>query len=113
MLKTQPNEKRSTFTQITHTLEFNTLCPFSQNPLPGSTIAISYTPRDFIIEVYSLRRYIDSYKGGKGDVRSMEGMLQQVAKDCAALLKVKVEVVGDLALAPDQKEKVTCLEYSV
>jgi len=73
---TVPNETRCAFTTEVHELPIESCCPVSYNPQPGSFIAITYEPADKILEVASLRRYVDSYRGGRGSVRSMEGMIQ-------------------------------------
>ena len=80
----------------------------SKNPLEGSVVEIHYSPSDHIIEVASLRAYIDSYVGGRGDVRSMEGMIQNIAQDAANCVGVYVRVAGFLKLAPSQDMTVSC-----
>lgn len=66
MLKTQPNERRCADTIVTHILSLPQCCPITGNPQAGSTIEIVYTPTDSLIEVISLRAYVDSYQGGRG-----------------------------------------------
>lgn len=101
-LKTQPNEARCHKMRVTHTLSIPPCCPVSKNPLEGSEIEIAYTPREVILEVEALRVYIDSYQGGRGDVRSMEGMIQQICQDCANLLDTPVHCIARLNLCRDQ-----------
>lgn len=108
MLKTVPNEKRCLWTQETHELELPSCCPVSGNPMPGSKLCIIYEPAATILEVKSLRDYVDSYRGGRGEVRSMEGMIQQIAQDAAMVLNVYVKVEADLEIAPAQRMKLKC-----
>jgi hypothetical protein len=49
-----------------------------------------YRPVTRFLEVYSLRTYLNSYVGGRGDVRDMESAIQSIAQDCAHMLKVPV-----------------------
>jgi NADPH-dependent 7-cyano-7-deazaguanine reductase QueF len=108
-LKTQPNEARCACTQVTHTLSLPACCPVSQNPQPGSTLEIKYIPHLYLLEVQALRDYIDSYQGGRGDVRSMEGMIQAIAQDCANCIRMEVSVIAQLVLLPAQSMTVDCL----
>jgi NADPH-dependent 7-cyano-7-deazaguanine reductase QueF len=66
-------------------------------------VSIRYTPKETVLEVASLRDYIDSYVGGRGEIRSMEAMIQQIAADCRNALEVAVEVTADLVIAPEQQ----------
>jgi NADPH-dependent 7-cyano-7-deazaguanine reductase QueF len=111
-LKTQPNEGRCDFMDIRNVLSLPPCCPISGNPQNGSTITIAYTSGPFLLEVYALKEYIESYRGGRGDVRSMEGMIQEIAKDCAESLSVDVVVTAHLDLAPEQKMIVVCSAYA-
>src|ERR1700758_1223969 len=111
-LKLQPNEYRCAFTHHEHELGLPACCPVSGNPRPGSTITISYEGNEGFLEVASLRAFIDSYVGGKGDVRSMEGMLQEIAQACAEVLKVQVTLKSNLLIEPGQIMRVTCYAFS-
>lgn len=107
-LKSQPNEARCHKTRITHVLSLPPCCPVSRNPGPFSEIEIAYSPRETILEVEALRAYIDSYQGGRGNVRSMEGMIQQICQDAADLLDTTVHCTARLNLLPQQQETVEC-----
>jgi len=107
MINIQPNEARCSSSKITHILELPPCCPVSSNPLPGSKIFISYTPDKYLLEVISLRKYIDSYQGGKGAIRSMEGMLQAITKDCALAVQVAVTIESELFINPNQQIRLT------
>jgi NADPH-dependent 7-cyano-7-deazaguanine reductase QueF len=99
------------FTEMSHRLEICACCPVSGNPLDGSALLIQYKPGAKILEVAALRSYIDSYQGGRGSVRSMEGMIQQIAQDCAQILEVNVTIVAELLIAPVQQMTVKCYAY--
>jgi hypothetical protein len=107
-LKTQPNEKRCHTMQETHVLALAPCCPVSGNPLEGSEIEISYRVNDKILEVAALRAYVDSYIGGRGDVRSMEGMCQQITQDCANAVGTCVHTRAVLNIEPGQRMIVEC-----
>lgn len=111
MIKTQPNEKRAGRMVEEHEFEIPPCCPITKNPQPGSFISIRYVPASVILEVQSLHDYIREYIGGRLDVRSMEGMIQQIATDCAAALTVKVTVKARLVILPLQKMKLKVTAY--
>ena len=105
MIETQPNEKRCSELIESHILELPSCCPISGNPQGGSEIEISYRPGELLLEVASLRKYVDSYVNGRGEVRSMEGMVQQITQDCADVLRVVVKITARLILEPQQRMK--------
>jgi NADPH-dependent 7-cyano-7-deazaguanine reductase QueF len=98
-LATMPNEEPETRTVMRHTLPLPSCCPVSGNPQPGSEIRISYEPAGSVLEVYHLDSYLRSYVGGHPDgTRNMEAMVQHVARDCAAILGVRVRVYARVLL---------------
>lgn len=107
-LATVPNEQRCLWTKETHYLELPSCCPVSGNPIPLSTVKIIYEPNKVILEVESLRAYIDSFKGGRGEVRSMEGMIQTIAQDAANVLGVYVKLKARLSLKGHQTMFLKC-----
>lgn len=107
-LKVQPNEARCRVTKETHIIPLLSCCPISGNPRPGSEVSIEYRANDFFLEVASLRAYVDSYVGGRGDVRSMEGMIQQITQDCANALKTSVHTRATLTIEPNQRMIIEC-----
>lgn len=109
----QKNERRCKSTTVTHHLPLPQCCPISGNPQPGSSISITYEPDHSMLEVASLVGYIDSYKGGRGEVRSMEGMIQSIAQDCANCVEVKVVAFAELIIYPGQSMAVECEADSV
>jgi NADPH-dependent 7-cyano-7-deazaguanine reductase QueF len=110
-LKLQSNENRCAFTEHEHGLSFHDTCPVSGNPKLGSSLTICYKAKDYFLEVASLKELVDSYRGGKGDVRSMEGMLQEIAQVCADALDVDVQLHSFLLLEPDQTMRVKCYAF--
>lgn len=108
MIKTQPNEARCHSTKEIHILPLPACCPRSQNPRPGSTLRIEYRLKERILEVASLKEYIQSYIGGRGDIRSMEGMIQQVAQDCANAVDTSVWCRAELVIEPEQQMHLEC-----
>jgi len=110
-LKLQPDEHRCAFTEHEHCLQFDAMCPVTGNPLKGSTLTIKYRGAHGFLEVASLREFVDSYKGGKGDVRSIEGMLQEIAQACSDVLKVDVQLSSFLQIVPSQVMRITCYAF--
>ena len=110
-LKLQPNEHRCALTEHEHDLKIHGLCPVSGNPQEGSGILISYKAQDGFLEVEALKAFVESYQGGKGEVRSMEGMLQEIAQECANILRVSVTLRSFLLIEPKQIMKVTCYAF--
>lgn len=111
-LKTQPNEERCHSMKSVHALDLKPCCPMSGNPLAGSIIEIEYRADRHLLEVEALRQYVDSYIGGRGDVRSMEGMIQQITQDCANTLGCMVHVTARLNIAPEQRMILECAAHA-
>lgn len=107
-LKTQPNEERCYSTMEHHILPLKPCCPISGNPQEGSEVEIQYRVFGLHLEVQSLREYIDSYVGGRGKIRSMEGMIQQIAEDCAVAVRTCVHVTARLNINPGQRMILEC-----
>lgn len=74
-----------------HILELPILCVRSQNPGKGSELHIRYEAKDYFLELFSLDRYIAAYHQHQ-DVRDIEFLTQEVAKDCANALGHQVTV---------------------
>ncbi len=96
-LKTIDNPKISKLEKQIHEVEIPPLCPKTGNPIEGSTLTITYTPKDKLLELYSLNEYVASFIGSK-EVRDLELFTQVVARDCQAILGVEVSVVGKFVL---------------
>lgn len=107
-LMTQPNTQRGIQTWEWHILPFYGMCPFSGNPQAGSQLAILYCPERTFLEVYALNAYVQDYQGGRGDVRDMEGMIQQTAQDCANALDTLVTVGAFIRLHDGNVMTVMC-----
>ncbi len=96
-LKTIDNPKISKLTKQLHEVQLPSLCPKTGNPIPGSTLTISYAPDENLLEVYSLNEYIASFIGSN-EVRDLELFTQIVARDCHNILGVNVSVIGKFIL---------------
>ncbi len=96
-LKTIDNPKISILKKQVHEVEIPPLCPQTGNPIEGSTMTISYAPKEKLLEFYSLTEYIASFIGSK-EVRDLELFTQVVARDCRAALGVEVSVTGKFFL---------------
>lgn len=96
-LKTIDNPKISKLTKQTHEVNIPALCPKTGNPIAGSTFTIVYTPKDKLLELYSINEYIASFIGSN-EVRDLELFTQVVARDCHEILGVAVNITGRFAL---------------
>ena len=94
-LKTIANARPDLHTQIEHIIDLPILCLRSQNPAAGSTLRIAYTPTERILELFALDAYIKAYIG-QTIVRDMEYFVQTIAGECAGVLQVPVECVGQI-----------------
>jgi NADPH-dependent 7-cyano-7-deazaguanine reductase QueF len=90
MILTQVNQHPSIPLMQWHVLDIPSACPVSGNPQAGSFLMLAYTPKACFLEVYSLRKYLESYVGGREGIRDMEGMIQAIAQDCANAIGVNV-----------------------
>jgi NADPH-dependent 7-cyano-7-deazaguanine reductase QueF len=97
VLKTIDNPKISKLTKQTHDVNVPSLCPRTGNPIAGSTVTITYTPHQKLLEIYSLNEYIASFAGSQ-EVRDLELLTQVIARDCHQVLNVKVSVIGKYVL---------------
>jgi NADPH-dependent 7-cyano-7-deazaguanine reductase QueF len=87
-LETINNPKIAEIARQRHIIKVPQLCPKTGNPV-GGNIAITYTPNDKLLEVYSLTEYINSFIGHQ-QIRDIEHFTQVVAVDCASALGVGV-----------------------
>ena len=94
-LKTIANARPDLHTQIEHIIDLPILCLRSQNPAAGSTLRIAYTPTERILELFALDAYIKAYIGHT-IVRDMEYFVQTIADECAGVLQVPVECIGQI-----------------
>lgn len=78
-------------------------CPVSKNP-KGGTLALTYQPEKWVIEVYSLRELTRRFVGGFDATehypaeRNMEGMVELIAQMVADALGVDVSFRADVLL---------------
>lgn len=90
MILTQVNQYPTIALLQWHYLPLPACCPVSGNPQAHSFLMLCYTPKSAFLEVYSLRKYLESFIGGKEGIRDMEGMIQAIAQDCATAIGVSV-----------------------
>lgn len=94
-LKTIANARQQLHSEIEHIIDLPVLCPHSQNPLAGSTLSLRYTAGERILELFALDAYIKAYIGHTL-VRDMEFFVQVIAQECARVLQVPVQGVGQI-----------------
>lgn len=85
---------------VSHAVPIPECCPVSKNPRPGSTIRVSYLPRDIVVPVEALEERVRGYIGGFESIRGMEEMIQDIARWCAEETGVRVRAVADLVIQP-------------
>lgn len=108
-LATMPNEVTTVPMWVENRLELPRCCPVSKNPQPGSALTLRYRAKGCVLEVYSLKQYIQSFVGGHADgTRNMEAMIQNIAQTCADALGVPVRACADLQLLPYQQMRLVC-----
>jgi 7-cyano-7-deazaguanine reductase len=84
--------------------EFTCLCPRSGYP-DFATIRIEYIPRNFIVELKSLKLYLNGFRQ---EAHSHEGATNRIFRDLSALLEPQfMEVVGDFNVRGNLKTVVT------
>ena len=96
-LKTIENAHPALSTKVEHRLDFPELCPHTHNPKAGSHLWIRYETGDRLLELFALEDYILGFQGHTV-VRDVEYFVQEVALDCAAALKSRVEVEANIEL---------------
>jgi 7-cyano-7-deazaguanine reductase len=97
ILKTIKNPTISKLTKQTNEVQVPPLCPKTGNPIAGSTLTITYRPKEELLEFYSLNEYVTSFIGSN-EIRDLELFTQVVARDCREVLGVKVSVIGKFIL---------------
>ena len=97
ILKSIKNPNISKLKKQTNEVQVPPLCPKTNNPIAGSTLTITYVPKEELLEFYSLNDYIASFIGSN-EVRDLELFTQVVARDCHDVLGVKVNVTGKFIL---------------
>lgn len=85
---------------VSHLVPIPECCPVSHNPRPGSTVRVSYLPKQLVVPVEALEERVRCYVGGFESIRGMEEMIQDIAKWCADETGVSVRAVADLVIQP-------------
>lgn len=85
---------------VSHTVTLPPCCPMSGNPLDGSTVTISYRPNGIVLPVEDLAEMVAEYVGGRGAIRGMEEMVQEICTRSRDIVKVPVRAVARLLIKP-------------
>ncbi|MGO6879446.1 hypothetical protein ACC734_17035 [Rhizobium ruizarguesonis] len=85
---------------VSHALPIPECCPVSKNPRPGSTVRVSYLPKNIVVPVEALEERVRGYIGGFESIRGMEEMIQDIAQWRAIETGVRVRAVADLIIQP-------------
>lgn len=85
---------------VSHSVPLPQCCPVSGNPMPGSKLTVSYTPAGVVFPVEDLAAFVAEYVGGRGEVRGMEEMIQELANRVHSVVGVNVRAVADLIINP-------------
>lgn len=92
-----------------HIIAMPILCTRSQNPGEGSELFIRYKARGYFLELFSLDRYMAAFYEHM-DVRDIEYLTQEVAKDCANALGQKVTVEARVNLNGVKQKQIIIVE---
>lgn len=87
-------------TAVHHIVDVPPCCPRSGNPLAGSTIRVSYRPCGIVFPVEHLQDMVAEYVNGRGNIREMESMVQDIAIRVAGVVEVRVRVRAELVINP-------------
>jgi hypothetical protein len=97
MIRTcQPDTK----TFVSHSVPIPQCCPVSGNPLPGSKLTVCYIPNAIVFPVEDLAAFVSEYVGGRGEIRGMEEMVQELATRVRDVVGVPVRAFADLGIQP-------------
>lgn len=99
-------------TFVSHEVAIPPCCPVSANPAAGSVVTICYRPDGIVFPVEDLVDMINGYVGGRGEVRNMEEMIQDIASRVSTIVRVPVRAIANLNIIPPfggemQKMRVT------
>jgi len=97
-------------TKQEHIVALPILCPYSKNPDNGSELIISYQADKYFLEVFAIYDYVNSFIAHP-IVRDIEFFTQTIARDCAKLLDVKVQVTGKYFLTGLNQKVITTVIY--
>ncbi|NTG86176.1 hypothetical protein G6L15_08455 [Agrobacterium rhizogenes] len=85
---------------VSHTVPIPSCCPVSGNPLRGSKLTVCYAPDEIVFPVEDLASFVAEYVGGRGDIRGMEEMIQELATRVRDIVHVPVRSFADLLIRP-------------
>lgn len=85
---------------VSHSVPLPQCCPVSGNPAAGSKLTVSYLPAGVVFPVEDLAAFVAEYVGGRGEVRGMEEMIQELANRVNGVVGVNVRAVAYLIINP-------------
>ena len=87
-------------TAVHHIVDIPPCCPKTGNPLAGSKLLLSYRPSGIVFPVEQLQDMVAEYVNGRGDIREMESMIQDIALRVSAVIGARCRVRADLVIKP-------------
>ena len=107
---TQERTARCHHTKESHVV---TLPPNPQlnNDELRSKLTISYEPARKVLDVQSLRDYINASAEAHPDIPGMAELVEQIAQECANAVGRVVTATGELKVSADQTLIVECVAY--
>lgn len=102
-IETIPNRYPKIRTTVILTTPLAAACPHSGEPQPGSFISVSYQPKENLIELHAIEKYIAELSAGS-DALDLETLAQVVTMACSeAIGSVRVKAFYKL-----KRNEVTC-----
>lgn len=92
-IETIPNRYPDLDTTVTIITPFVNACPHSGEPQEGSTINVTYQPKETLIGLRAVKAYLDKLASGD-DPLDLETVVQLVAMACKEALGYPVKVEG-------------------
>jgi NADPH-dependent 7-cyano-7-deazaguanine reductase QueF len=103
MIETIPNRYPEIRTTVVLTTPINAACPHSGEPQPGSFISVTYQPKEMLIELHAIEKYVAELSAGS-DALDLETLAQMIAMACYdAIGSVRVKAFYRL-----KRNEVTC-----
>lgn len=91
MIATIPNAHPDIATTIRLTTPYSAACPHSGEPQAGSVVVVEYRAGALLLELHAVQQYLARFSEGDTPV-DLETVVQEMARDCAAALGVRVTV---------------------
>lgn len=94
-IETIKNSSPDISTLVTLKTPFVAACPYSGEPQEGSFISVTYSPKDVLIELHGVEKYLKTLSEGK-DALDLETVAQMLFTECRNVDSVKVKAVYKL-----------------